>query len=133
MKRECKARQVQQIRTHGQSAKQRLLVTLGLSVMLLFSSCTNLTIRTADGGTPTYIVRLSFASPGERDRLAAELDVWEVNQREQFLIARVRPDQYLALATVGWRMELDCAKMEQYTDALALDVAAYTVLCGSEP
>lgn len=106
----------------------------GLIIMLLLlSGCAALTIRATEGVSPMYIVRIFFASRAERDRLAAELDVWEVSQQEQFLIARVRPDQYLALSAAGWRIELDCAKMEQYTDALGLDAAAYSALCGREP
>ena len=83
----------------------------------------------ADSPQPMYLVRIHFATLAERDRLAGELDVWEVHRQEQYLIARLNGGTYLALAVTGWRISPECARMRQFQAALNLDERTLQQIC----
>jgi len=51
-----------------------------------------------------------FANLKDLNRLADELDVWEVYHAEGYLVARLHPDQFTALLQAGYRVEIDEAK-----------------------
>jgi hypothetical protein len=51
-----------------------------------------------------------FADLADLNRLAGELDVWEVYHEGGYLVALLRPDQFTALFQAGYRVEIDEAK-----------------------
>ncbi|MFN2225892.1 MAG: M14 family zinc carboxypeptidase [Anaerolineae bacterium] len=53
------------------------------------------------------VVRIEFDSPDQLRDLAGELDIWEVHHDEGYLVALLEPDQYLSLASAGYRLEID--------------------------
>lgn len=106
----------------------RLNLLCGMLVLLV-GGCSGLAVQPPDGPMPTYLVHIAFASTAERNRLAAELDVWEVDQAGRTLLARVRPDQLLGLRVMGRRMTAECRLMGEYQAALGLDDAAYGAFC----
>jgi carboxypeptidase T len=56
------------------------------------------------------VARVYFADWEALNRLAGELDVWEVHHEEGYLLALLRPDQRAALLRAGYRVEIDEAK-----------------------
>ena len=53
------------------------------------------------------VARVFFADQADLNRLARELDIWEVHHREGYLVALLRADQYARLQQTGYRVELD--------------------------
>lgn len=51
-----------------------------------------------------------FADPADLNRLANELDVWEVHHQQGSLVAMLRPEQLRALLWAGYRVEIDEAR-----------------------
>ena len=52
------------------------------------------------------VARVYFADRADLDRLAAQLDVWQVKHAEGYLLALLSPAQYDMLAQAGYRLEL---------------------------
>ena len=103
---------------------------LWLTGVLLLAGCRGLTSSPADGTPqPMYLARIHFASLAARDQLASELDVWEVDRQEQYLIARLDAGAYLTLAFTGWRISLECTRMRQFQSALNLQDATLQQIC----
>ena len=63
------------------------------------------------------IVRVYFDSHDELNRLAAELDVWEVNNAQGYLVAQVTAAEEQALRGQGYRVESDAQKMAEWNTA----------------
>ena len=100
------------------------------AALLLVMGCQGLSLYPPDGGPrPMYVVRIYFATLAERDRLAGELDVWEVHRPEGYLVARIDGGMYLTLAYTGWRVTPECATMRQLQDALDLQETTLASLC----
>ena len=114
---------------------QSAIVELSLPIMLLClhtRKVTSLLIMTLLMGcvpliaTPTpqppaagwLIVRVEYPTTAMLNQLAAELDVWEVQQAAGIVVARVTLAQYDALQEQQLAVTLDCAKMQQYAQAL---------------
>ncbi len=103
-------------------------VLLGLTTLILtalLGSCT-FVIRSpvaAPAEDSWLIVRVGYPSVVVLNQLAAELDVWEVNRADQTLVARVTLAQYQALAAEKLTVNVDCAKMQQYAQALGASTA----------
>ena len=53
------------------------------------------------------VARVYFADQADLNRLARELDIWEVHHREGYLVALLRADQYAHLQQTGYRVEVD--------------------------
>ena len=96
-----------------------LVVLLALSgVFLLALAAISPTL--AGGPVPTpfpaegpVVARVFFPDLADLNRLAGQLDVWEVVHKkdgEGYLVARLRPDQLAALLQDGYRVEIDEAK-----------------------
>jgi len=58
-------------------------------------------------GHSPVVAHLYFSSKAELDRLAAELDIWEVHPKEGYLIAMLSQAQASSLAQSGQRLEVD--------------------------
>ena len=56
------------------------------------------------------VARVFYVDLVDLDRLAGELDVWEVNHEEGYLVALLRPDQLTALLRARYRVEIDDAQ-----------------------
>jgi murein tripeptide amidase MpaA len=55
----------------------------------------------------SIVARIYFASRDDLNWLAGNLDIWEVNHKDGFLVALLRPDQYADLIQRGHRIEID--------------------------
>jgi carboxypeptidase T len=53
------------------------------------------------------VVRVYYADQSDLAALARELDIWEVNHEERYIVALVKPARYAALASAGYRLEID--------------------------
>jgi len=53
------------------------------------------------------VARVFFANLADLNRLAGELDVWEVVHEEGYVVVLLRPDQFAALLRTGYRVEID--------------------------
>jgi carboxypeptidase T len=53
------------------------------------------------------VARVFFVDLADLNRLAGELDVWEVVHEEGYLVALLRPDQLATLLRTGYRVEID--------------------------
>lgn len=60
------------------------------------------------------VARVYYTDKADLDRLAAVLDIWEVNRAEGYALALLQPERYAALIEAGYRVEIDQAQ----TDAL---------------
>jgi carboxypeptidase T len=56
------------------------------------------------------VARVYFSDRADLDRLANQLDVWEVQHAKGYLLARLSPAQYDLLAQAGYRLEVDAAR-----------------------
>lgn len=56
------------------------------------------------------VARVYFTDQADLNRLAGRLDVWEVDHNERYFVALLAPEQYAALVTAGYRVEIDAAK-----------------------
>jgi hypothetical protein len=100
---------------------------------LLLASCTMiqpLPPQTSDDGW--LIVRINYDSTATLNRIASELDIWEVDRTAQTLVARVRLDQRQWVLALGQSITLDCAKMRANRDALGTRTAAAQALIDAE-
>ena len=103
--------------------KSRRFVLFGLTSLILavlLGSCTFVirppaSMPAEDGW---IIVHIDYPSVVVLNQLASELDVWEVNRAAQTLVARVTLAQYQALVAEELTVSVDCAKMQQYAQAL---------------
>jgi hypothetical protein len=59
------------------------------------------------------IVRLYFNDRDHLDQVAGELDIWEVQKENGFVIAAVSPEQFHWLQVSGYRLETDVEKTAQ--------------------
>lgn len=64
--------------------------------------------------TTPVVGRVYYTDKADLDRLAAVLDIWEVNRAEGYALALLSPVRYEALVAAGYRIEIDQAQ----TDAL---------------
>jgi murein tripeptide amidase MpaA/uncharacterized membrane protein len=81
-----------------------------------FGSLSAAPAQASQGETPNnaYVVaRIYFDSRAELENLTARLDVWEVNQKEGYLVAMVTEQHLEMLAQAGFRVEIDQAKTDQ--------------------
>jgi carboxypeptidase T len=53
------------------------------------------------------VVRVYYADQADLATLARELDIWEVNHEERYLVALVKPARYVQLVSAGYRLEID--------------------------
>ncbi len=53
------------------------------------------------------VARVFFADLADLNRLAGELDVWQVAHEAGYLVALLRPDQFTGLRQAGYRVEID--------------------------
>ena len=60
------------------------------------------------------VARVYYTDQADLDRLAAVLDIWEVNRAAGYALALLGPARYAALLAAGYRIEVDQAQ----TDAL---------------
>jgi len=70
------------------------------------------------------IVQVHFPTVTVLNKLAGELDIWEVDRNAQTFVARITLAQYDALLQQALPVVLDCAKMRQYEQELSLTVPA---------
>lgn len=56
------------------------------------------------------VARVFFADRQDLDRLAGQLDIWQVHHAESYLVVLLQPDQYLGLLAAGCRIEIDEAR-----------------------
>jgi len=84
-------------------------------VLVLFLTLLVLVMPSIDGASPSVappeeepvVARVFFADLADLNRLAGELDVWEVVHEEGYLVALLRPDQFATLRRTGYRVEID--------------------------
>ncbi len=58
------------------------------------------------------VARIYFEGRGQLDYLSGSLDIWEVDHEQGWLIAQLTPQQWQALESTGFRIELDLEKTE---------------------
>lgn len=99
-----------------------------LLLSLWVSGCTPLILTPtpaaplADPVDARLIVQVTYPTVDLLNALAGELDIWEVDRAAQTFVARVTLAQYDALLQQDLPVQLDCAKMRQYAQALTLTV-----------
>jgi murein tripeptide amidase MpaA len=95
------------------------ITTVWLAVMLLatLSTSTLTSARATPVESPQLaqdpqglVVRIHYADRSDLAQLATRYDVWEVHANEQYIVAAVRPDEYLALIAQGYKVEIDLEK-----------------------
>ena len=64
--------------------------------------------------TGSVVARIYFAGRDDLNRLAGNLDIWEVYHKDGFLVASLRLDQYGDLLQRGYRIEIDEEKTGQF-------------------
>jgi len=87
-----------------------LLVLSGASVLALGSVSYSLEGESVPAVPPAegpVVARVFFADLVDLNRLAVELDVWQVVHEAGYLAALLRPDQFTALLEAGYRVEID--------------------------
>jgi hypothetical protein len=62
------------------------------------------------GLTEPVVVRVYYHDRADLDAIAGGLDIWEVQTKGQYAIARVQPAEYQWLASLGYRLEIDAGK-----------------------
>ena len=73
----------------------------------------------AEEPTSDFVVaRIYFADRAELDMLASQLDVWEVNHAEGYLVAMLSTERYDQLSQAGYILEIDQAKTDQANQPL---------------
>jgi carboxypeptidase T len=99
---------------------KRILSALG--VFFILSGISVLSLESASrtlerGSVPTppsverpVVAQILFANLRDLERLAGELDVWEVHHQEGYLVALLHSNQYEALLQAGYQVEIDEAK-----------------------
>ncbi len=53
------------------------------------------------------VARIYYTDKTDLDRLAADLDIWEVNRAAGYAVALLTPGRYAALSAAGYRIEID--------------------------
>lgn len=53
------------------------------------------------------VARIYFIDRNDLKKLTGSLDVWEINHREGYILAAIRPYQYMRLLEKGYRIEVD--------------------------
>jgi carboxypeptidase T len=103
-------------------AKSLIVVVLScITALLILHAVAALAGERLDSSTTgQLIVRVYFADRAALARLAAELDIWEVNRAEQFVVARIDQSAYRALLARGYRVEIDQAKTAQLNQPRAV-------------
>lgn len=66
-------------------------------------------------GDGPWVVRAYFDSRGQVERLAAQLEPWEVHHNQGYLVALVDKTQYRWMLTLGFRLEVDLALTDEFT------------------
>ncbi|MBN1666546.1 MAG: hypothetical protein JW862_05640 [Anaerolineales bacterium] len=74
---------------------------------------------------PTWAVRLYYADRAHLDAVAGRLDIWEVNQKENYVIAALNTRTYQWLETLGYRLEIDSEKSALLAPNAPLDPRYY--------
>ena len=59
------------------------------------------------------VVRVYFSDRADLDSLASQLDIWEVNHTDGYLVAMVTTGRFDLLSQQGYRVEIDQAKTDQ--------------------
>ena len=99
--------------------KHRLFNFLMILVLCLgpFGSLTGSTLAAASQAeTPNsefVVARVYFNDRAELDLLASQLDIWEVNHTEGYLIAMLSSERYDQLSQAGYKLEIDQVKTDQ--------------------
>ena len=60
------------------------------------------------------VTQVYFSDRDDLNCLAGNLDIWEVNHKDGYLTAALRPDQYADLTLRGYRIEIDKTKSALY-------------------
>jgi len=99
------------------STKRMFLLAIAWFLLAPAVSPSSASVLPASTGTParaphseTLIVRVYFKDRSTVNRLAANLDVWEVNQAEGYLVAAVTSDQVGWLRQQGFTVVVDDTK-----------------------
>ena len=93
---------------------------------VLATACTPLIVAPTPVAAPDepvdvrLIVQVTYPTVAVLNALAGELDIWEVDRTARTFVARVTLEQYDDLLQQQLPVELDCAKMRQYAQALNL-------------
>lgn len=61
-------------------------------------------------GQGPLVARVFFADQEDLNELAREIDIWEVNHAQGYLVAPLSPERYAALQQAGYRIEVDQAQ-----------------------
>jgi hypothetical protein len=56
------------------------------------------------------VAKVFFTGPDDLNRLARELDIWEVDHAASFLVAMLTPGEYQSLRAAGYQIEIDLEK-----------------------
>lgn len=118
----------QQIRNRVSSQKgggkwaptPRLIEKLRNSFLLLISLLW-LGVGTANGSQALadmppeqpVVARLDYISLTDLETLAAELDIWEVNHEQGYLVALLQPEDFTRLTAAGYTITIDRARTEK--------------------
>lgn len=73
----------------------------------------------------TWVVRLYFNDRAHLDAVAGSLDIWEVNQKENYVIAALSSLAYERLQAQGYRLEIDAEKTSMQAPNAPLDPRFY--------
>jgi carboxypeptidase T len=65
-------------------------------------------------GEGPWVVRATFQERGQVDRLAAEIEPWEVDHVRKYVIVDVDRDGWWRLVALGFAPEVDAARTERY-------------------
>ena len=97
------------------------LVLVSIWLATLASTALAQDARQATLPESPVVARVYFADRVDLDRLAIELDVWQVNHAEGYLLALLSPAEYELLGQAGYRLEVDArrtAELNQPRQAL---------------
>jgi carboxypeptidase T len=87
-----------------------LILVAMLVVLAGFTlSASQVAFTNQQGENPSgYVVaRVYYTGKSDLDQLATRLDIWEVNQKEGYLVAMLSPAQFSELEAGGYRLEID--------------------------
>lgn len=88
--------------------RQRVLELLLLLLLLFLLGTFGRTLAMEASSRPGPVVaQIFFPDLETLNRLARELDVWEVDHEAGYLLALLHPDQHAALLQAGYRVEID--------------------------
>lgn len=94
--------------------KRNLVLGAAMAFFLAAASLPSAGLRRApqqeNPPTRPVVAWVYFSDFDELNRLAGQLDVWDVQHEDGYLVALLRPEDYTQLVSSGYRVEVDAAR-----------------------